>query len=648
MQLVDQFVDIKFEEEKSFLEAISKFAFDFVAVIREDDWGILFANETAAKMFGYAHANEMKGVFIFSLQHNHISSDYLKLIRDEINSKGFATREAEFITRKRILFWGRIKLNSFIVKGTNYFLVQIEKIDLVNRQEENLKLEKQYFSTLMQNVVTGVIIVNKAHEILLVNDFALKLLGYQEQEIIGEKIEILIPKRFRKKHIQHHDRFFEQPSSRPMGSELDLFALKRDGSEFAVEISLAYFEKDDTIFTIAFINDITEKKKKENELKLAQKRIAMLIEHAPAAIAMLDTEMKYLVVSKRWLKDYALGDVDIINKSHYEVFPEIGDSLKALHQRCLKGEVFDCREEFFQRSNGRGDWIKWEMYPWYKSANEIGGIILLTEVITERKNAQLALENLNKELEKKVVEKTKNLETLLAREKELGELKSKFVTIASHEFRTPLSTILSSAYLIEKYDKTEDQFKRMKHLDRIIDSVKMLTDILNDFLSVGKIEEGKITPRYSNFNVNDLVTHMVKEMNVVKKKNQKIIYHHKGGLNAFLDPTLLKHIILNLLSNAIKFSADDGLITITTEVTESKFILHVKDNGLGISKEDQQHLFERFFRASNASAIQGTGLGLHIVQKYTEILNGNILCKSELKEGTEFMLTFRMKREEYF
>ena len=131
-------------------------------------------------------------------------------------------------------------------------------------------------------------------------------------------------------------------------------------------------------------------------------------------------------------------------------------------------------------------------------------------------------------------------------------------------------------------------------------------------------------------------------------KNQKIIYHHKGGSNAFLDATLLKHIILNLLSNAIKFSADDGLITITTEVNDSNFILCIKDNGLGISKNDQQHLFERFFRASNASAIQGTGLGLHIVQKYTEILNGNIFCKSELKEGTEFMLTFRMKKEEYF
>ena len=224
----------------------------------------MFANETAAKMFGYAHANEMKGVYIFSLQHNHISSDYLKLIRNEINLKGFATREAEFITRKEMLFWGRLKLNSFIVKDTNYFLVQIEKINQLNKQEENLKLEKQYFSTLMQNVVTGVIIVNKAHEILLVNDFALKLFGYQEQEIIGEKIEILIPKRFRRKHIQYHDRFFEHASSRPMGSELDLFALKRDGSEFAVEVSLAYFEKDDTIFTIAFINDITEKKTKEN------------------------------------------------------------------------------------------------------------------------------------------------------------------------------------------------------------------------------------------------------------------------------------------------------------------------------------------------------------------------------------------------
>jgi len=215
--------------------------------------------------------------------------------------------------------------------------------------------------------------------------------------------------------------------------------------------------------------------------------------------------------------------------------------------------------------------------------------------------------------------------------------------MASHEFRTPLSTILSSAYLIEKYKTTEDQPKRDRHLQRVISSVRMLTDILNDFLSLGKIEERKIQVRVTEFNIRELVIDIVGEIKNNVKENQEINYQHEGDSIVSLDTSLLKHMVMNLVSNASKFSPDAASIEIKTINPDHQLTLTVKDHGIGISREDQKHLMERFFRGSNAGNIQGTGLGLHLVSKYAELMNGTVKCKSELGKGTEFIIHFDTK-----
>jgi signal transduction histidine kinase len=235
----------------------------------------------------------------------------------------------------------------------------------------------------------------------------------------------------------------------------------------------------------------------------------------------------------------------------------------------------------------------------------------------------------------------------LEKEKGLSKLKSGFITMASHEFRTPLSTILSSAYLIERYTSTEDQPKREKHLQRIISSVTMLTDILNDFLSAGKVEEGKIQVRPSRFSIPELVKTLTREVQYSLKQHQKIYYRHKGSEDVYMDASLLKHIIMNLVSNASKFSAEATPIEINTSCDSGQLMLSVKDYGIGIAVEDQQHLMERFFRGANAINIQGTGLGLHIVAKYAELMNGKVSYETELNKGTEFKITFILKKDSY-
>jgi PAS domain S-box-containing protein len=222
--------------------------------------------------------------------------------------------------------------------------------------------------------------------------------------------------------------------------------------------------------------------------------------------------------------------------------------------------------------------------------------------------------------------------------KEINDLKSRFVSMASHEFRTPLSTILSSVSLLSKYTSTEDQSKRDKHIDRIKSSVKTLTDILNEFLSLGRIEEGKVEMNPEIFDLVVFMNAMNNEMSVLLIPGQNFIFNHKGNKQTYTDTNLLKHIMINLLSNAIKFSPENASITIDTEVTTTHTKIAITDKGIGIPTADQVHLFERFFRATNVTNIQGTGLGLHIVGRYVELLNGTINYHSEFENGSRFIL----------
>ncbi|MBC9932331.1 sensor histidine kinase [Chitinophaga qingshengii] len=230
------------------------------------------------------------------------------------------------------------------------------------------------------------------------------------------------------------------------------------------------------------------------------------------------------------------------------------------------------------------------------------------------------------------------LRQALDKEKELNVLKSRFVSIASHEFRTPLSTVLSSTYLLEKYTNTEDQPKRLAHIRKISSAVHLLTDILNDFLSLGKIEEGKIVVRPALTDIRNHVEKILAEAEGLKRGRQQVVYQHEGETESTLDGNLLRHVLTNLVSNALKFSPEEGTVHVHTHATPYRLLLSVKDAGIGIKPEDQQHLFERFFRGSNVENIQGTGLGLHIVAKYTELMKGQVTCHSEPDKGTEFIV----------
>jgi signal transduction histidine kinase len=249
--------------------------------------------------------------------------------------------------------------------------------------------------------------------------------------------------------------------------------------------------------------------------------------------------------------------------------------------------------------------------------------------IQERKSAENAL-----------LEKEKALRKAYEREKEPNHLKSRFVSMASHEFRTPLSAILSSAELIEAYNDGEQDQKREKHIVRIRSAVNNLTSILNDFLSLSKLEEGKVLSHPVEFMFNDFCNDLLDDILPILKPGQKVISPTDNLKTVlFLDHKLLKNILLNLFSNAIKYSEQGKSIYFEFSMDEKSLYFSIRDEGIGIPSEEQEHLFTRFFRAHNVENIQGTGLGLTIVKRYLELMDGSIHFESHLGVGTIFKIS---------
>lgn len=235
----------------------------------------------------------------------------------------------------------------------------------------------------------------------------------------------------------------------------------------------------------------------------------------------------------------------------------------------------------------------------------------------------------------------------LAKEQELNELKSRFISMASHEFRTPLSAISTSAILIGKQNMPGKEKKREKYVEQIQTNVRNLVIILNDFLSLSKLEEGKVAPKSEHFDLVDFSNLQLEEVAPTKKYGQQIkLKHTAKAIPVYLDPKLLRHIFINLLSNAIKYSEEDKEILLSLKKGKCNISIEFKDQGIGIPLEEQGNLFQRFFRAGNSTNIQGTGLGLHIVKQYTELMGGSVSFKIEVGRGTTFRVEFKQKGRE--
>ncbi|HEA20562.1 hypothetical protein LCGC14_0685030 [marine sediment metagenome] len=616
------------------------------------------------------------------------------------------------------------------------------------------------FKLLSDAVSEGIIVVNEKQQIVAANMWANDMFGYDDEELVGQPLQILIPQTYRKAHQEHIQSYYQKHEKRRMALGRSLFGLRKNQEQFPLEVGLNPFSLYGNTYTMALVIDITEREKiVENQKMITAALDAALngititdalqpdhpIIYANAAFERitgypteetLGRNCRFLQgqdnnqegVKKMWnaiemgiscrvqlrnykkdgtlfwnevsispildgtgktthfvgiqnpitdrlLAEQEIGHLaSIFDESLNEIYVYDAESLLFVNvnhgaqkytgytlAECKKLTPLDLKPEFTETSfrkliapllDGTKEKIDFETVQRRKNGttypvevhlqssrvNDRQMIIAIILDISDRKNY-------TQKLEKTVEHRTKQLEKALETEKELNELKTKFLSLVSHEFKTPLSGILTSATLVGKYKKEDQQEKRDKHLNTIIGGVHHLTHILDDFLSMERMEKGKEVYRYSKFSLSKLVNEVVYNANMMLKSGQHISYPQNiDDVSIYQDEKIADLMLTNLLNNAVKYSPEDSQIDLKVDIMMDKIIFQIKDLGIGIPKKDQKYIFDRYFRAENVLTTQGTGIGLNIVKAHVENLGGKICFKSTEHKGSTFTVELPLER----
>ena len=499
----------------------------------------------------------------------------------------------------------------------------VKKKKLEERQELFVSIVNSSDDAIISKTLEG--IINSW------NTAAEKIFGYTADEIIGKHISTLIPLHLREEEAQIMARI-------RAGKNIDHYEterIRKDGSSIDVSLTISPIKDAAGNITGAskILRDITERKKMLERLVEREEQLELFIEHSPASLAMFDREMRYITASRRWINDYKLEGQKLTGKSHYEIFPEIPSYWKDIHQRCLKGFVEKNDEELFIRADGSKSWIQWEIRPWHRASGEVEGIIIFTEEITARIEAEQKIKKLNVELEERVALRTEQLR------KTNAELES-FSYSVSHDLRAPLRIIDGfGQILMEDYsDKIDPDGQEM--IKVIMNNAQKMGQLIDDLLNFSKI--GRSEMKITKVDMNALVKEVIKDLKI---SGVKIPTRLKAQLlpTAKGDSHLLKQVWINLISNAIKYSGakKDPVIEIGMMKEKGEDIYYVKDNGAGFDMKYADKLFGVFQRLHDEAEFSGTGVGLALVQRIILRHNGKIWAHAEENKGAAFYFTIQ-------
>ncbi|MCM4167146.1 Adaptive-response sensory-kinase SasA [Arenibacter antarcticus] len=486
------------------------------------------------------------------------------------------------------------------------------------------------FNLISEGISEGIIVVNKEQVIVAANSATEEMFLYKKDHLIGQSLDLLIPRRYHKGHDQHVTEFARQSKKRQMGRGRDLHGIRKNGQEFPVEVGLNPFEMNGETFVMALIIDITERKIKEKELS----HWFRIFDESLNEIYVFNAQsFNFINVNKEAQRNLGYSLEELQTMTPIDIKPEMDrtEFLQLIDPILLDKNSKIKFETTHQRKNRTIYPVEVNLQLSAKGETEVFVAIILD--ITEQKSY-------TEKLEKKVDERTKQLTEALAKEKELNELKTRFLSLVSHEFKTPLSSILTSITLLGKYTQTEQQEKRDKHVTTIRNKVKYLDAILNDFLSVERLESGNENYKLETFPLSKVVNEVVYDANMLLKTGQKINYPEDiDDLIVQFDPKTLELALSNLVNNAIKYSPENTSIDLKIKKVDNNIVINIMDKGIGIPKEEQKHIFNRYFRAENALLTQGTGIGLNIAKQHLENLGASLEFSSEENKGSNFTVT---------
>ena len=554
-----------------------------------------------------------------------------------------------------------------------------ELINQVNEKETKLiglnaeiENQKMFYEAILNSLPSDVAVFDKDHRYLFVNPQGIQdkktrkfMIGKDDFDYVkfkggSDEKAVLRRKMFKKiMKTKLHETWTDE-------------FVQKNGSRKVVQRSIGpiFDEKGKFRFVIGYGVDITKRIETEEE----NLKLALVVKNTNNGVLMLNKDRKITWANAAFLKrsGYSLSEV-IGEDSAFYLFDgtndSFGDNVRAAmdKQEKVSGELL--------RKSKKGEeyWIDLNVQPLFDSANLLNGFMFVEFDITDRVMNKQTIENLNLNLENLVEQKTKKLKSnelklenslikekertialrtseqklkkSLIKEKELSQLKASFVTVASHQFRTPLAVIQSNTELLGFLcDGEEKQYseKFAKINNRITEAISKMTALMDDVLTLGKIDSGKVKYAPQKLDLVKLCEKLSEEFNSVQIDGRCISLVLEGEpYEVHLDANLLVHTLSNLISNAFKYSREKRNPELLVQFKSAELVLSVKDYGLGISQKEQLHLFEPFFRANNATKIQGTGLGLSIAKEYVEINKGTISARSKLGEGSCFEIIFK-------
>ena len=482
------------------------------------------------------------------------------------------------------------------------------------------------FRDVLQTINLIAIILDEKGRVTLCSDFLLELTGWTRADVIGKDwFTRFLPTEDRESIFKVFEGFFK--GDYPLRFENQIVTRQGRRRTVGWRNSTLRDEAGKTIGVVAFGEDITERKEAEDRIRQSEQRLQLLIEHCPGAIAMFDREMRYLVISPRWIEDYHLEGKQVVGKSHYEVFPDIPQRWKDIHTRCLAGAIEKCEEDPFPRESGGVEWVRWEIHPWKDDHGETGGIVMFTEVVTPRKQAQEELKKLNEELEQRVQQRTSQLAD---KNKELET----FTYSVSHDLKAPLRGIDGySKILLDEYSGQIDE-EGQGFLKNIRSGTEQMQQLIEDMLDFSKLERRSLS--VAPIEMRNAVDRILQERAFDLGETAVTLDVAPGFVLA--DPEGLAMVLRNLIDNAVKFcrGRKPPTLDIRSRVEDGRHILSIRDNGTGFSMKHHDLIFQIFQRLHRAEEFGGTGVGLAIVKKAMDRMEGRVWAESEPDKGAEF------------
>ncbi|MEP3207555.1 MAG: PAS domain S-box protein [Maribacter sp.] len=615
-----------FQKNSNIFNLLSEGVSEGIIVVNAEQL-IVATNSAAREMFGY-DTDELEGkpldTLIPSKYHHAHKSHANRFIKKSEKRQMALGRDLSGVRKNGEEFPVEAGLNPFELYGNSYVMALV--IDITDRKaiQEELTMK----SEALEHAVNGITITDALQQdnpVVYSNASFAELTGFSNAEIIGKNL------RFLQRDDREQAGIVEMRNAIQEGRscEVELRNYRKDGSMFWNEISITPIKNEagEISHFIGIQDDITNRKNSERE----RNHWSKIFDESFNEIFVFDTlSLQFINVNQGALTNIGYSLEELLQLTPVDIKPnytevEFRKTIAPLLEKTDRKIQF---ETVHQRKDGSMYPVEVHLQMSTLGEKEVFLAIILD--ITERYNY-------TEKLEKQVKARTKQLTEALAKEKELNELKTRFLSLVSHEFKTPLSSILTSITLLGKYTQTEQQEKRDKHVTTIKNKVKYLDTILNDFLSVERLESGKVNYKIERFPLSKIVNEVVYNSNMLLKAGQKIQYPENiNDLIVKFDEKTLELVLSNLIHNAIKYSPEDSVINLLVEKGDITLVLKVIDEGIGIPEKEQKHIFNRYFRAENALLTQGTGIGLNIAKQHLENLGASLEFSSTENKGSTF------------